>query len=49
MINGYLPEDCQEKYEMVINYINHLSIKTFEKQELIDRVDTLLDWVLTSD
>ena len=48
-MNGQLPEDCQEKYEMVIDYINRLPIDSYEKQELIDRVDTLLDWVLTSD
>lgn len=48
-MNGHLPEDCQEKYEMVIDYINRLSINSYEKQELIDQVDTLLDWVLTSD
>ena len=48
-MNGQLPEDCQEKYEMVIDYINRLPIDSYEKQELIDRVDTLVDWVLTSD
>lgn len=48
-MNGELPEDCREKYEMVIDYINRLPINSYEKQELIDRVDTLLDWILTAD
>ena len=44
-----LPLDCQEKYEIVIDYINNLPLDSEEKQCLIDRIDDLVTWIITSD
>ena len=44
-----LPSDCQEKYDRLIDYINGLPLDTDDKQSLIDRVDDLVDWIITAD
>lgn len=44
-----LPEDCQEKYDLVMQYINNLPLDNDDKQSLIDRIDDLIDWIRTSD
>lgn len=44
-----LPADCQEKYDSLIGYINTLPIDSDDKQCVIDRVDDLVDWIITSD
>ena len=44
-----LPADCQEQYDRLIDYINTLPIDTEDKQCVIDRVDDLVDWLITSD
>lgn len=42
-----LPCDCQEKYDLVIDRINFM-LANDEAEQLIELVDELITWILTS-
>lgn len=44
-----LPEDCQERYDYLIQYLNGLPLDSDDKQCLIERVDDVITWILTSE
>ena len=44
-----LPSDVQEKYDSLIEYINRLPLDINDKQILIDKVDDVITWIITSD
>ena len=47
--NYELPSDVQEQYDRLIDYINNLNIDNYDKVCLIERVDDLVTWIITSD
>ena len=47
--NYELPSDVQEQYDRLIDYINKLNIDNDDKVCLIERVDDLVTWIITSD